>query len=233
MFVSRVRDEKMDVNRSIQRQLEEVGRSWSRDRRTAPVLGASRTECASDRVTAYHFNQRPTAASSNRGECGGGHTIASRMARPFWIKRAKTSLRPIMYQPSGQLEWSKSGNIGRWGIENQGFRSLSPDLGCSISGRAQLRSGVVAVGIVHDLQRTPPVRATDGIDPDYAEELRQMRRYGPGQPGGSHDHRSDGFRVLLCVVVAGDAGVAKATTGQDDAAGMKEEIAQGGDRELE
>ncbi len=122
----------------------------------------------------------------------------------------------------------------RWGIENQGFRSLSQtwdiDRPAGHTYGAVL-GRLVFVFMIYNARHWFEQQCRHRR-PDYAEELRQMRRYrSGGRLSGSHDYRADGFRVLLCAVVRGVAPVAEAALGQDDAAGFAEgEITKGGDR---
>src|SRR5205085_3883855 len=70
---------------------------------------------------------------------------------------------------------------GRWGIENQGFRSLSQtwdiDRPAGHSYAAVL-ARLVFVFMIYNARHLFEQQC--GHRPDYAEQLRQMRAYGPG-----------------------------------------------------
>ncbi len=70
---------------------------------------------------------------------------------------------------------------GRWGIENQGFRSLSQtwdiDRPAGHSYGAVL-ARLVFVFMIYNARHLFEKRCRSR--PDYAEQLRQMRSYGPG-----------------------------------------------------
>jgi hypothetical protein len=80
-FVSRVRDAKLDIHGSIQRQLEEPERRWTYPG-TAPVLGTQGdAERASHSLASDRVNQRRSSrTSSNRGEHRGGGCNPARTA---------------------------------------------------------------------------------------------------------------------------------------------------------
>jgi hypothetical protein len=182
-FVSRVRDEKMDVNRSIQRQLEEAGRSWTEIEEQRQFSG--RRETQKVRLTAL----RPITLISDEPphrQIAVNVVVAIQShpdGTPILDKKGK-DISKTDYVTS--LPASRNGvkirgfYRGRWGIENQGFRSLSQTW--DIDRPAGHSYGAVLARLVfvfmiynarHLFERQSRHR------PDYAEELRQMRRYGP------------------------------------------------------
>jgi hypothetical protein len=79
-FVSRVRDDKLDLNGALQRQLEEADGTWASFEEERQFSGRKETQKV--RVTALRpiplIGDETPRASSNRGERGGGHPIPRR-----------------------------------------------------------------------------------------------------------------------------------------------------------
>jgi len=182
-FVSRVRDEKLDLNGAIQRQLEEADRPWTSFEEERQFSG--RKEMQKVRVTALtadHFDQRRTSAHRQIAV----NIVVAHQCHPtalrFGTRREGYFPDRLRHQPGA----------GRYGVKVRGFYRAAGEsrirdfAGCRRpghrpSGRAQLRGGSGAAGVrVHDLQRAPLVRKQSRHRPDYAEQLRQMRSYGPG-----------------------------------------------------
>ena len=128
-LVSRVRDQKLDVNGSIPRQLEEADRPWTEFEEQRQFSG--RKQMQKVRLTALQpipliSDETPEhrQIAVNIGVAYQSHTDDS----PIRDKKGKdisrtdyiTSLAPGMYGVKGRGFYR-----GRWGIENQGFRSLS------------------------------------------------------------------------------------------------------------
>jgi hypothetical protein len=124
-FVSRVRDQKMDLNSSMQRQLEEPDRSWTEFEEPRQFSGRQETQKV--RVTAL----RPITLISDETPAHrqiAVHIVVAVQAHldgsPILDKKGKdisrtdyvTSLKPGRYGAKVRGFYR-----GRWGIENQGF----------------------------------------------------------------------------------------------------------------
>ena len=184
-FVSRVRDEKMDVNGTIQRQLDEAGRSWESFAEDRQFSGRKETQQV--RVTALRpitliSDEKPhrqiavNIVVAIQSHADGSPILDKKKAD---ISRSDyiTSLAPGRQQGAKIRGFYRR----RWGIENQGFRSLSQRW--DIDRPAGHSYGAVLARLVfvfmiynarHLFEKESRHRA------DYAEELRQMRAYGPG-----------------------------------------------------
>ncbi len=125
--MSRVRDEKLDLNGHIQRQLEETDRSWTeweeqrqfagrkqmqKVRALRPITWIS-DETPAHRQIAVHI----VGAIQSHLE---GSPILDKHGKDISRTDYITSLAPGRYGVK-----VRSFYRGRWGIENQGFRSLS------------------------------------------------------------------------------------------------------------
>ena len=184
-FVSRVRDQKLDVNGSIQRQLEEADRPWTELEEQRQFSGRKETQKV--RLTAL----RPITLISD--ETPAHRQIAVNIVvacqshpdgSPIRDKNGKdisrtdyiTSLRPGMYGVKVRNFYRR-----RWGIENQGFRSLSQtwdiDRPAGHSYGAVL-ARLVFVFMIYNARHLFEKQSRS--HPDYAEQLRQMRSYGAG-----------------------------------------------------
>ena len=183
-FVSRVRDERMDVNGLIQRQLDEADRSWSSFSEERQFWGRKETQPV--RVTALRpitliSDEKPhrqiavnivVAIQSHAN----GAPIRDKQGKDISRSDYITSLAPGRHGVKVRGFYR-----GRWGIENQGFRSLSQTW--DIDRPAGHSYGAVLARLVfvfmiyntrHLFEKESRHRS------DYAEQLRQMRAYGPG-----------------------------------------------------
>ena len=201
-FVSRIRDQKLDVNGSIQRQLEEADRPWTELEEQRQFSGRKETQkvrltalqpitLISDETAAHrqiavnivvacqsHPDGSPIRdkngnVQSNRpGYMLKQTVIRKDISQTDYI----TSLRPGMYGVKVRSLYR-----GRWGIENQGFRSLSQtwdiDRPAGHSYGAVL-ARLVFVFMIYNARHLFEKQSRS--HPDYAEQLRQMRSYGPG-----------------------------------------------------
>jgi hypothetical protein len=184
-FVSRVRDERMDLNGHIQRQLEEVDRSWSSFQEQRQFSG--RQETQNVRVTAL----RPITLISDETpehrqiavnivvavqSHGDGSPILDKNGKDISRTDYVTSLAPGRH--GGKV---RGFYRGRWGIENQGFRSLSQtwdiDRPAAHSYGAVL-ARLVFVFLIYNARHL--LEKQGRHSQDYAEQLRQMRTYGAG-----------------------------------------------------
>jgi DDE family transposase len=184
-FVSRVRDERLEIHGSIQRQLEEADRRWTSMQEQRQFSG--RQETQNVRLTAL----RPITLISD--ETAAHRQIAVNVVvayqshldgSPIRDKNGKdisrtdylTSLSPGMYGVKVRSFYQ-----GRWGIENQGFRSLSQtwdiDRPAGHSYGAVL-ARLVFVFLIYNARHLFEQQSRHR--PDYAEQLRQTRSYGPG-----------------------------------------------------
>jgi len=183
-FVSRVRDQKMDVNGLIQRQLEEADRSWSSFAEERQFSGRKETQQV--RVTALRPIQLISDEKPHR-EIAVNIVVAIQShanGAPIRDKKGKDISRSdyIASLAPGRHGVKVRGFYRRrWGIENQGFRSLSQTW--DIDRPAGHSYGAVLARLVfvfmiyntrHLLEKESRHRT------DYAEQLRQMRAYGPG-----------------------------------------------------
>src|SRR6266516_2072969 len=184
-FVSRVRDQKLEVNGSLQRQLEEADRAWTELEEERQFSGRKETQKV--RLTAL----RPITLISDETPVHRQIAVNIVVAyqshlddSPIRDKKGKdisrtdyiTSLAPGRYGVKVRGVYR-----GRWGIENQGFRSLSQTW--DIDRPAGHSYGAVLARLVfvfmidngrHLFEKQSRSR------PDYAEQLRQMRSYCPG-----------------------------------------------------
>jgi hypothetical protein len=184
-FVSRVRDEKMDVHGAIQRQLAEAGRSWTELEEARQFSG--RRETQKVRLTAL----RPIALISEETPAHRQLAVnvvvavqAHADGSPILDKKGKdisrtdyvTSLAPGRHGVKIRRFYRS-----RWGIENQGFRSLSQtwaiDRPAGHSYGAVL-ARLVFVFMIYNARCLFERQCRH--HPDYAGQLRQLRRYGPG-----------------------------------------------------
>ena len=184
-FVSRVRDEKMDLNGHIQRQLAEPDRSWTEFEETRQFSGRQETEKV--RVTALRPITLISDETSAHRQIAVNIVVASQShldGSPVLDKNGKDISRTdyiTSLQPGRHGVKVRGFYRGRWGIENQGFRTLSQIW--DIDRPAGHSYGAVLARLVfvfliynarHLFQRESRHR------PDYAEELRQMRAHGAG-----------------------------------------------------
>jgi hypothetical protein len=184
-FVSRVRDEKMDVNRDIQRQLAETDRVWSEFEEDRQFSG--RVETQKVRVTALRPIHLISDETAEHRQIAVNIVVAAQShldGSPILDKNGKdisrtnyvTSLRPGKNGAKVRALYR-----GRWGIENQGFRTLSQtwdiDRPAGHSYGAVL-GRLVFVFMIYNARHL--FEQESRHRPDYAEELRQMRAHGAG-----------------------------------------------------
>src|SRR3989442_6184473 len=184
-FVSRVRDQKLEANSSIQRQVEEADRPWTSFEEQREFSGRKETQKV--RLTAL----RPITLISDETPAHrqiavnivvayqshlDGSAIRDKKGKDISRTDYITSLAPGRYGVKVRCFYR-----GRWGIENQGVRSLSQTW--DIDRPAGHSYGSVLARLVfvfmiynarHLFEKQSQYR------PDYAEQLRQMRSYGPG-----------------------------------------------------
>jgi hypothetical protein len=183
-FVSRVRDEKLELNGTIQRQLEEPDRTWAEFAEQRQFSGRRETQTV--RVTAL----RPITLISD--ETPAHRQIAVNIVvavqshgdgSPILDKKGKDISR------TDYVTSLKAGRHGvkvrtfyrcRWGIENQGFRWLSQTWDIDRPARrsyAAVLARLVFVFMIYNARHL--LEKQSRHRPDYAEQLRQMRSYGP------------------------------------------------------
>jgi len=184
-FVSRVRDERLEINGEIQRQVEEADRPWGSFQEERQFSG--RRETQNVRVTAL----RPITLISDETPAHrqiAVHIVVAVQSHadgtPILDKNGKdlsrtdyiTSLLPGRYGVRVRGFYG-----GRWGIENQGFRWLSQtwdiDRPAGHSYGAVL-GRLVFVFLIYNARHLFEKESLHR--PDYAEQLRQMRSHGPG-----------------------------------------------------
>jgi hypothetical protein len=184
-FVSRVRDEKLDLNRNIQRQVEELDRSWAsfeeerqfsgrQERQTVRVTALRPITLISDETPAHRqIAVNVVVAIQSHAD---GTAILDQNGKDISRTDYVTSLGPGRHGAKVRGLYR-----GRWGIENQGFRTLSQTW--DIDRPAGHSYGAVLARLVfvfmiynarHLFEKASQHR------PDYAEQLRQMRSYGAG-----------------------------------------------------
>ena len=182
-FVSRVRDQKMDLNGSIQRQLEEADRDWSEFEEPRQFSGRQETQRV--RVTAL----RPIALIGDEApehrqidvnvvvavqSHGDGSPILDKNGKDISRTDYVTSLKPGRHGVKVRGFYR-----GRWGIENQGFRSLSQTWEIDRPARHSypaVLARLVFVFLIYNARHWFEKQSRHR--PDYAEPLRQMRSYG-------------------------------------------------------
>jgi DDE family transposase len=184
-FVSRVRDERLEVNGNIQRQLEEADRSWGSFQEQRQFSG--RQETQNVRVTALQPITLISDETAAHRQIAVNIVVAVQShvdGSPILDKNGKdisrtdyvTSLTPGRH--GGKV---RGFYRGRWGIENQGFRSLSQtwdiDRPAAHSYGAVL-ARLVFVFLIYNARHL--LEKESRHSPDYGEQLRQMRSYGPG-----------------------------------------------------
>ena len=219
-FVSRVRDQKMDLNGSIQRQLEEADRDWSEFEEPRQFSGRQETQRV--RVTAL----RPIALIGDEApehrQIDVNVVVAVQShgdGSPILDKNGK-DINRLRDQPEAGEARGESARLlsGPLGNRESGLSLALADLGDRPSGPAQLSSGAGAAGVrVPNLQRAPLVRKAKPSPPRLcrATAADALVRSGD-QFGGSDDHRVDGLRLLLRADGAGVAETAKATPAEDE-----------------
>ena len=128
-FVSRVRDEKLDLNGAIQRQLEEADRPWTNFEEERQFSGSQETQNV--RVTAL----RPITLISD--ETPEHRQIGVNIVVAVQSHEDGSAILDTHGKDISRTDYITSlttrghgGKVrglyrGRWGIENQGFRSLS------------------------------------------------------------------------------------------------------------
>jgi hypothetical protein len=184
-FVSRVRDDRLDVNGNIQRQVEEADRSWASFEEQRQFSGRQETQKV--RVTALRpiplISDETPAHRQIAGNVvvaiqshADGSAILDKNGKDISRTDYVTSLAPGRHGVKVRGFYR-----GRWGIENQGFRSLSQtwdiDRPAGHSYGAIL-ARLVFVFMIYNARHLFEKQSQHR--PDYAEQLRQMRPYGPG-----------------------------------------------------
>src|ERR1039457_2024422 len=127
-FVSRVRDEKLAINESIQRQREEQDRSWSGFQEERQFAGRRETQrvrttaLASITLIGDEAPHRAIAVNVVVAEQAhaDGTPILDRHGKDISTTKYVTSLRPGLHGIKVRGFYRS-----RWGVENQGFRYLS------------------------------------------------------------------------------------------------------------
>src|SRR5216684_3919526 len=184
-FVSRVRDEKLDLNGAIQRQLEEADRPWTNFEEERQFSGRKETQKV--RLTAL----RPITLISDETPAHRQIAVSIVVAyqshldgSPIRDKKGHdisrtdyiTSLAPGMYGVKVRGFYR-----GRWGIENQGFRSWSQTWDVDRPAGHSYGSVLARLVFVFMIYNARHLFEKESRHrPDYAEQLRQMRSYGPG-----------------------------------------------------
>jgi len=182
-FVSRVRDEGLEINGGIQRQLEETDRRWTsleeerqfsgrRERQRVRLTALRPITLISDETQREIAVNVVVAVQSHLD----GTPIRDKKGKDISSTKYVTSLATGPYGVKIRRFYR-----GRWGIENQGFRALSQTW--DLDRPAGHSYGAVLARLVfvfmiynagHLLEHQSRHR------PDYAEHLRQVRAYGPG-----------------------------------------------------
>jgi hypothetical protein len=184
-FVSRVRDEQMEIHGSIQRQLEEADRAWTEFEEPRQFSG--RRETQKVRVTAL----RPITLSSDATAAhrqidvqivvavqahADGSPILDKKGKDISRTDYVTSLKLGRYGAKVRGFYR-----GRWGIENQGFRSLSQDWDIdrpAAHSYGAVLARLVFVFLIYNARHL--LEKQSRHNPEYAEQLRHMRAYGGG-----------------------------------------------------
>ena len=184
-FVSRVRDEKMDLNGHIQRQLEETDRAWASFQEERQFSG--RKETQNVRVTALRpitLISEETAAHRQIAvnivvaiqSHADGTAILDKNGKDISRTDYVTSLAPGRHGVKVRGFYR-----GRWGIENQGFRSLSQTWDIDRPAGHSYGAVLARLAFVFMIYNARHLyEKASRHNPDYAEQLRQMRSYGSG-----------------------------------------------------
>lgn len=183
-FVSRVRDEKLDINGSIQRQLAEPGRTWSRFQEKRQFAGRGETQWVrttalepitliSDEAPHRQIAVNVVVAEQTHAD---GTPLRNKQGRDISTTCYVTSLRPGIHGVKVRRFYRN-----RWSVENQGFRSLSQTWEIDRpAGHSYAAVLARLVFVFMTYNATHLFEQQSQHRPDYAEELRQRRRYGPG-----------------------------------------------------
>jgi len=185
-FVSRVRDEKLDLNGGHPTATGGGGPALDQFRGRAAVLRAQGdAEGARDRLTADHFDQRRTSGSSaNRGEYRGGPSMSPRRLSDSGQEGEGYFPDRLRHQPGAGEVRSESARIlsGPLGNRESGIFA-----GCRRPGTSTVRQGTASgrflarlVFVFMTYNARHLFEKQSRHRPDYAEQLRQMRSYGPG-----------------------------------------------------
>ena len=182
-FVSRVRDENLEINGHIQRQLEEPDRRWTTIEEQRQFSG--RLEQQRVRLTAL----RPITLISDQTQreivVNVVVAVQSHLdGTPLRDKKGKdiSTSQYVTSLPTGPYGVKiRRFYRGRWGIENQGFRSLSQtwniDRPAGHSFGAVL-ARLVFVFLIYNASHLFEKQSRHR--PDDAAQLRRLRSYGAG-----------------------------------------------------
>jgi hypothetical protein len=184
-FVTRVRDPKLAINQPIERQLSEPGRSWSRFQEERQFSGRKETQwvdtTALQPITLISddppYRQITVPVVVARQSHLDGSPLRDEKGNDISTTYYVTSLRPGLNGGKKIRGFYRR----RWSVENQGFRVLSQtweiDRPASHSYGAVL-GRLVFVFMIYNACHLYEHQSRHR--PDYAEELQQRRRYGPG-----------------------------------------------------
>ena len=183
-FVSRVRDEKMEINQVIEREIGQPKRVWSQQWEEREFSGRKQKQqvlttvlpsqlLVSDR-TARTIEVNLVVAEQRHED---GSPILNKKGKDISWTTYVTTLAPGKQQGQKIRGFYRQ----RWGIENQGFRYLSQtwniDRPAGHSYGAVLARLVFVFMIYNSGQL---FKQASRQRPDYAAQLRRMRSYGPG-----------------------------------------------------
>ena len=183
-FVSRVRDEKLAINESIQRQREEQDRSWSGFQEERQFAGRRETQrvrtTALAPITLIGDEAPHRAIAVNVVVAEQAHAdgtpILDRHGKDISTTKYVTSLRPGLHGIKVRGFYRS-----RWGVENQGFRYLSQTWEIDrLAGHSDgaVLARLVFVFMIYNASHLYERQSRHRLD--YAEELRRRRRYGAG-----------------------------------------------------
>ena len=169
-FVSRVRDEKLDLNGHIQWQLAEPDRDWSEFEEDRQFSGRQETQKV--KVTALRPITLISDETPAHRQIAVNIVVASQShpdGSPVLDQNGKDTQRAFRIFRTDYVTSLQPGRHGvkvcgfyqgRWGIENQGFRTRSQTWDIDRPAGHSYGAVAGAVGVrVPDLQRAPFVRA--------------------------------------------------------------------------
>jgi len=183
-FVSRVRDEKMEINEVIQRAIRQPKRIWSQPWEEREFSGKKEkqqvlTTVLPSELLVSDQTQRTIEVNLVVAEQrhGDGSPILDKKGKDIsWTTYVTTLASGKQHGQKIRQHYRQ-----RWGIENQGFRYLSQTW--NIDRPAGHSYGAVLARLVFVFMVFNAGQLFQQAcrqRPDYAAQLRRMRSYGPG-----------------------------------------------------
>lgn len=183
-FVSRVRDEKMEINTVIQREISQPQRKWSSQWEERQFAGKKEIQQVLTTVLPPQLlvsDQTDRMIEVNLVVAEQRHANG----RPILDKKRKdiSWTTYVATLPPGKQQGQKIRGFyrKRWGIENQGFRCLSQRWKIDRPAGHSYGSVLARLVFVFMIYNAGQLFEQAGQHRmDYAAQLKRMRRYGPG-----------------------------------------------------